>query len=154
MGRVVYPNAHHVEVVAREMRQPDKDEVACFDHTPYEALMKGWLASTICRTVVDDYGDPIAMFGVSSPEEVPPGVGVPWLLGTPALEDISFQFLRESKYWVQYMGQKYGYLANYIDSRNEVHLRYIRWLGFEVLEDRGVPVGPDNIIFYPFKRTS
>lgn len=154
MGTVVISTAEHVDIIAENMREADAAEVACHGHTPHEALTKGFMASTICKTVLDDDGEPIAMFGVSSPEEVPTSVGIPWMLGTPGIETISKQFLRESRYWVQYMGQRYGYMVNWIDSRNEVHLRYVRWLGFQVFEDRGQPVGPDNVIFYPIKRTS
>jgi hypothetical protein len=83
------------------------------------------------------------MYGVSP---VGDGSGRVWMLGSNGLLKISRAFLRGSKGEVEAMHKLYPHMCNIIDSRNEVHIRWIRWLGFKILGE--VMVG--NVKFYEF----
>ena len=46
------------------------------------------------------------------------------------------------------MQNLYPILWNFIDSRNEIHLRWIKWCGFKIINERYI----DNVKFYEFIR--
>jgi len=134
-------------IVASNMRQADVAECwAVAEIPPLEAVLMGFHLSDECHTVEVD-GEPVALFGVtpptpgprppedSLPEELPensfPLIGFVWLLGTPKIFDISKTFLRWSKDWLKHVGRNYDGLMNYVDARNEVHIRWLTWVGFD-----------------------
>jgi hypothetical protein len=70
------------------------------------------------------------------------------MLGSKGLLKITRPFLKESRSEVEEMNRVYPHLFNVIDSRNEVHLRWIRWCGFKILGERMI----NNVKFYEFAR--
>jgi hypothetical protein len=74
-----------------------------------------------------------------------------WLVGTDDLIAHSTTFLRHSRQWLATMHEHYRLLYNVIDARNEVHLRWLEWLGFEFIQD--VPrYGVERRKFILFRR--
>lgn len=86
------------------------------------------------------------MFGVA-PASLVGGLGVPWMIGTDAIERYQFTFLRHCRPCVDQMRLLYDTLVNWVDDRNVVAQRWLRWLGFHV--EQPEPYGPDGI---PFRR--
>ncbi len=114
---------------------------------PLDAMVSGFIYSDNPRTVL--VGDtPVAMFGSG---EVEPGVGAVWLLGTDGIHDISRQFLRESKHWLEQLHDNYEMLFNYVDERNTVHIKWLKWLGFKFI-NRHEQFGVENRPFFEFVR--
>ena len=60
--------------------------------------------------------------------------GVAWLLSSPELLNHTLQFLRECPKWIEEMGQDYKYLYNYVDVRNEVGNKWLKFLGFNLID--------------------
>lgn len=113
-----------VEFLAPRLRYEDKREVlAVSGSTPYHALLKGFAQSEVCFTILDKENVPVGMFGVSSE-------GAIWLLATDDIWKIRFSFLRESKKVIDFLNKKYPKLWNYVDCRNELHIRWLKWCGF------------------------
>ena len=139
---------HDCQVIAENIREDDRREIlAMSGGEPLEAMVAGFIHSDKPRTVL--VGEtPVAMFGSG---EVEPGVGVVWLLGTDGIEDISIQFLRESKHWLEQLHDKYEMLFNYVDERNTVHIKWLRWLGFKFI-NRHEQFGVENRPFIEFVR--
>jgi hypothetical protein len=81
------------------------------------------------------------MFGVSKE-------GAIWLLASDDIHRIRFSFLRESRKVIDFLNQKYPKLWNYVDSRNQLHLRWLKWCGFIFL--RKVNYGVNQKPFYEF----
>ena len=135
-------------VIAENIREDDRREILAMNgEEPLDAMVSGFIYSDNPRTVL--VGDtPVAMFGSG---EVEPGVGVVWLLGTDGIEDISIQFLRESKHWLEQLHDKYEMLFNYVDERNTVHIKWLRWLGFKFI-NRHEQFGVENRPFIEFVR--
>jgi len=77
-----------------------------------------------------DGDEPICIFGVG------PGLqheqGSPWMLGTKGIERIPKTFLKISKQMIVKMHETYPLLTNFVLKANTVHLRYIKFLGFEL----------------------
>lgn len=115
-----YPD---IKKITENMRQSDVEELKPFKLKPYEALLFSFVDSTECFTVLlNDV--PVAMFGVCD-KELPHGWGNVWLLGTPELEKIPHNFVRQGKKYIRKFLQKYDILFNLTSSEN---LLYIRWL--------------------------
>lgn len=92
-------------------------------------------------------GQPLAAFGEVSLNPGA-GIGVPWLISTIHVERHARGFLRACRPLLQRMSERHPYLANQIDARNTVAIRWLQWLGFLVGEP--VPHGPHQIPFRPF----
>jgi len=112
-----------------------------------DGLKFGFENSDPCLTIVEQ-GTPVGIFGVV-PTSVE-GLGAIWLVGTPAMVEPKnrFRFLRESRGWLHKLHQKYPKLGNYIDSRNEVHVDWIKWMGFKIEEETQI----NGVPFYRFMK--
>ncbi|MFZ5692456.1 MAG: hypothetical protein ACOY5F_14500 [Pseudomonadota bacterium] len=112
------------------MRQADRDEIAAGSgKSPREALAFSLRKSAQAWTAIID-GRPEVMFGVAD-LNILAGVGAPWLLGTDAIDLHFRQFLRRSVSWRDQLLGRYPVLRNFVDDRNVVSIRWLRWLGFK-----------------------
>jgi hypothetical protein len=131
-----------IEFLAPRLRYEDKREVLdSVGLTPYQALTDGFNLSQICLTIVDTKNIPVGMFGVSED-------GAIWLLASPDIKRIRFSFVRESRKVVNLLNYKYKILWNFVDCRNELHLRWLKWCGFKFL--RKINYGVNQKPFYEF----
>ena len=83
------------------------------------------------------------MYGVVPVDEK---TGLVWMLGSNKLKKIKIAFLKESRTEVEGMNTLFPHLWNIIDSRNELHLKWIKWCGFKIIGERMV----NNVKFYEF----
>ena len=74
--------------------------------------------------------------------------GIIWMLCTDAINDYPITFAREARRWIQ--SRPEPLLWNYMDPRNEVHKKLLKFLGFKFL--REVPFGPNKLSFIEFCR--
>jgi len=74
--------------------------------------------------------------------------GAIWMLTTPAIHDYPVTFAREAKRFID--GRTEELLWNIVDKRNTVHLKLLKFLGFEFLNE--VQHGPNNITFIEFRK--
>ena len=125
------------------MRYADKREVEAVGYTPEQALGLSYLSSQICRSILDKHGQVVGMYGVCPIDKQ---TGQVWMLGTKGLLKIKNSFLRESRSEVEGMNSIFPLLCNQIDSRNEVHLRWIKWCGFKIIGEKMI----NNVKFYDF----
>ena len=72
--------------------------------------------------------------------------GMIWMLTTTAIYEYPFAFTRGAKKFVKSYSHKT--LWNIIDKRNTVHLKLLKFLGFEFLEE--IFYGPNNLPFIKF----
>ena len=136
-------------VIIDEMRAEDVAEVLAIGSTPEQSVLQGALHSDPLWTVVDSSGYPVALFG-AVPAVLPCGtsVGVVWLLGTPGVTRIRWEFLRQSRRWVNALHEAHGVLWNRIDVRNKLHTDWLKWLGFTMLSPK--PIGVNGELFSEF----
>lgn len=110
------------------MRQADRDEVdAISGRTPYEALRLSFRKSTVAHTALIN-GRPEVMWGVGD-INILTGVGGAWLLGTDAVVRHQVRFVRDSLEYRDQLFRRYSVLRNFVDVRNTVSIRWLRWLG-------------------------
>jgi|ERR1044072_64245 hypothetical protein len=152
-GRIIIRTAKLSDIhdLAPRLREADIQEIkAASGETSVGVLERGLFSSDPCYVVVRDDGRSLALFGV-----VPDlssnfvSSGIIWLLGSDDLVKYSYTFLRYGREWIERLQERYNFLWNYVDARNETHIRWLKWCGFSfyaILEKHGVEQRP----FYKF----
>lgn len=134
--------------LSTRLRAADLAEIeASSNKSPEETLVYGFNKSAHCRVGIYN-NNPFIIFGACRVIE---GVGCVWALGSDDLLKAKGEFLRQSRHWINVLHEDYPILFNYIDARNAVHIRWIRWLGFNLINlhpEHGVA----GIPFYEFVR--
>lgn len=93
--------------------------------------------------------DPVCIWGVVR-EDLLFNQGIPWMLGTSALNDNrkAWAFLRKCRKPVLSMMENYDRLENYVDARNVRSQRWLRYMGFTLEEPK--PYGALELPFHKF----
>lgn len=120
--------------LATRLRKADQVELDAHNVTAELALGMGFTFSQPCLTIEHD-DKPIGMFGVT-PVDGADEVGQVWLLGSDEINDIRYQFLRESKRWLKEISNDYEMLCNVVHEGNTLHHRWLKFLGFSFLSHR------------------
>lgn len=117
--------------VARRLRQPDRDEVLAAGGVSAEFILPSFVdrGSEVYASGIEELGRPEVLFGVSPIVGVDRGATI-WLLGTDTLFDYPVEFAVNSRIWFERFHERYDLLTNFIDARNERHLKWLKWLGF------------------------
>lgn len=131
---------HHV---AFFMRDEDVEECKAGGKEPLAALYQGFEAGPTW-TLWTPSDEPAAILGVHDTDS--DGYGMIWLLGTHDIEEYPMTFLKHSKPVLDELFQGYNCLYNYSYYKNEVHHKWLRWLGFTLAERQG-----DWIPFYKWR---
>ncbi len=132
-----------VRTLSEKLRSADLQEIAAATgEEPYWSLLRGFTDSVHCWTMLGN-DSVVGMFGVNK-------AGAIWMMCSDELSRFSVRFLRESLEMVDYLQEEYPVLWNWIDARNELHIRWLKWLGFQFteLEEHGVLKLP----FWKFQR--
>ena len=112
--------------LALTMRQEDVQEVFhSSGGSPLGALVRGAEASCELFTIVKE-DRVVAIFGLVGTKGVS---GSPWMLGTEELPKCR-SLLRDCRKIVARYLRDYKYLTNACWSANDVHIEWIKWLGF------------------------
>lgn len=136
-----------VKKLSKNLRKEDIEEIkANSNSNPYHALYTGVLYSHLPFTIMSDDDNPIMIMGV-----IPHGknLGMIWLLSSPEIKNISIPFLRNCRGVLDLYLKTFPVLYNYIDARNTVHLKWLRWLGFNFIKVHN-DFGYQNIKFIEF----
>ena len=133
------------------LRKEDADECWALGMAPDKALIDSVAISTSCYSIVKG-DDIIGMFGCgpSALQDDRLSIGCVWLLGSSRIQDIRYTFLRQCKHWTSVLHTDYDVLWNWADARNDVHLKWLRWLGFKIIQTASVGVNGEE--FHQFLR--
>jgi hypothetical protein len=136
--------------LADHLRGADRDEVEAGGSTPLAALLAGLHGSLEVVAGVDERDVPVILSGLCA---IPghPLVGSVWALGSDAVRDHRVSFLRHSRALCQRFHQRFPVLMNLVDSRNTVHIEWLRWMGFTFIR-RWPEMGPQRLPFIEFVR--
>lgn len=145
--RIVISEADMVAHVAANLRPADVEEIRAFyGRDPEEVAMESFEKSHMAWTGLLD-GEPVITFGCAT-YDLLETTGVPWLVGTPKLEQVPFTFARMSRPFLRLMKDRHLRLTNHVDTRNTLAIRWLRWLGFTL--DPAAPAGPFGLPFHHF----
>lgn len=134
-----------IEAIAADLRNADIEEIhGSTGHRDCLAVMRqGAELSTLLWTIEVD-GEPAGLFGVTPADDI----GVPWMLGTPALERAPKQLTKLGRAYVTLMSDKYATLLNYVDARSLKSVYWLACLGFTVQKE----TEPYGVFGLPFHR--
>lgn len=76
---------------------------------------------------------PTVLFGLGLSNTI--GLGHPWLLSTEGIRQVPYTFTRTCLRYVDEFLEDYPILTNLVDSRNTLHLQWIRRMGFRFIKD-------------------
>lgn len=145
--QIVPATREHALALAPEVRQADADEVWAAEHkTPEQALLHGVADSSDPRAGLVN-GRVVCVFGVGQ-LTLASDWGIPWMLASAEVEQHARAFLRMNIAYVREIRSQYRMLLNYVDARNIMAVRWLRWLGFRVKP--AVPYGIDELPFHLF----
>ena len=137
----------HIGPVLAGFREADRAEVwASGQQLPEEALRGSISDSRYFLETLLWHGEPVAIFGVGHHDRF----GVPWMLSTESITEWGKPFIKLGKEAVLDMSDMYSHLVNFIDSRNEVSIKWLRFVGFTIEFDS--PIEIRGVEFYKFWR--
>ncbi len=136
--------------LAPRLRPEDVREVEALGDSPLSALEAGLTGHT-CLSIVNHGGEVVGMCGINHDPAFGSSQAAVWLLASPGLVKIQREFMRQTRPVLEMFHESFPLLWNLVDTRNEVHLRWLRYFGFIFL--RLHPhVGPTDTPFYEFVR--
>lgn len=143
-----------VHDVAQKLRAADAREIRAMGFEPELGLEMSWRSSTQRYTMVTPEGVPIGMFGVGPAHHISELVGAStgcvWMVGSDEIKKVKVPFLRGCEQWLDLLHRDYGVLWNWADARNNLHLRWLEWLGFKIIGT--APIGVAGELFHQFIR--
>lgn len=136
--------------LAPNLREADKIECEkLYGVEPIDALLFSVLTARESHAYLNDKGEVMALSGVN-PSGVD-GIGTPWMVSSPELvERYRRPFLREARDIIDGYQCFYPLLTNLVDPNNHIHVRWLRWMGFEFT--RVLHIGPLALPFVSFER--
>ena len=127
-----------VSIVAASMRLEDVEEVfAASGLDALSGLEKCFKGSDECITILSN-DVPIALFGYKVTES--DICGLVWMLGSNEIFNNKIEFLKKSRFWVNYIQTKIPLIYNLVYHKNIVHIKWMEWLGFRfvrIIEQAG-----------------
>lgn len=106
------------------LRKIDIDEIAAMTGLSPAVAVSYSIAHSEKGYAVEIDGRLIALFGVSN--------GIIWLVATDEINNYPVRFYRMSRKIFHNLRRGYNYLENYVDARNKLSLRWLKWLGFTI----------------------
>jgi len=134
MIEFVTPTTEDLKYLSENLREEDIREVETVSPGAdlLELLKDSMKVSDQCFVVRKD-GVPVVIFGSKATEDIlslGANAADIWLLGTDAIKLNKTSFLKLSRKVVQEISEDVDYLWNIVDPRNELHIRWLQWLGF------------------------
>ena len=110
--------------IAPYLRLADIREHKAMSDLPIDAVLAFSIAHSERGFAVELHDRIAAIFGVND--------GVVWLVGTDEIAKHPVMFYRLSKKIFQRLSDGYDKLFNFVDNRNTLSLRWLKWLGFKI----------------------
>ena len=136
--------------LSNDLRKEDIEEIKAYANIkPKEALILGIRTSKIPLGVFNHKGEIVSLCGVRSINSY---LGQVWLLASPKIQDnFSMTFLRHCRDVTDVLTKDHKILFNYVDARNELHIKWLKWLDFTFI-NRHEKFGFEKRPFYEFVR--
>lgn len=140
-----------IQFLIDEIREPDKIELEAAAGSPYyQVIRDGYKQNAHHSWTGHANNNVVAVFGIKRLTALS-DVGVPWLISTNLVPKYRGVFMRYSKQIFDLVKRDYNYLCNYVDKRNIVAIRWLKWLGFTIQEPE--PYGVNGELFCRFELT-
>lgn len=143
------PTADDIDELVANMREQDVAECRAAGHDDLRAIVaEGVHISSMVWTARVD-GHLAAIFGCAPYDPQMPGIGVPWLLGTPEIPRHRRILARHAAPYIGRMLAAHPHLLNVVHARNTVATAWLRRMGFAL--QGAAPHGPHGEPFHAFE---
>lgn len=123
--KLIKAKKSHIDDIVPFIRKEDRLEVACMGSTPEESLHRAFETDDATLTIVDGGDVPIAMLGVGQVIDM----AYIWMLGTDAVRDASYDFLKASRKVTQSLTKPYGATFNFVHKENKTAIKWLKFCG-------------------------
>lgn len=135
MIEFVVPEQSDVRYLAENLRPEDVRELLTLKpDADIKKILEDCVSSSDFARVVRKDGVPVVIFGSQKTADEIAKVGAKaadiWLLGTDEIKLNKTSFLKLSKKVIEEIAEPFDYLWNVVDPRNDLHVRWLQWLGF------------------------
>lgn len=131
--RLSWPTPKLVETLAADPNPKDVLEVSAVSGLSFKrALAISIGASPKPYFVLGPRREPLAAIGVAE-FSLLDDTGVPWMLGSSAVPGHARALLSASRAWLTVQQARYSRLENAVDASYEEAIRWLSWLGFDIL---------------------
>lgn len=145
IGSLGPARSRDVDRLAPRLRASDLVELERLDGSdPHEVLTRSLANAKFALTIRDRDGHAVSMLGVGWLAN--PRAGVAWFLSSDALDRFALVFLQEVRDNIDALMAGHDVISNYIHAPNVKTIRWLRWLGFEVLSERTSPHSGDTFL--------
>ncbi|MBA58507.1 MAG: hypothetical protein CMQ40_04975 [Gammaproteobacteria bacterium] len=123
-----------VETIVPNLRDSDVLELAAImgpGKTTLDAVQYSTDVSKEKYSLVLE-GKVIAVWGVSD-SQIVDNFGIPWLVATPAIEDLYVKVARFSRDWVKHISRDYEALYNFVHAPHWQSQKWLQMCGFNVV---------------------
>ena len=147
---LTHTTVNDIDHIVPRLRKADKDEcLAATGKEPLGILYQSLLLGDITLTMRSHNGERVGLCGVvPSPLD---NSGVVWMCATDDIYQHQMAFLRRSKAALDYLAEDYLLLHNYVDARNTLHIKWLKWMGFTFISEQK-DYGAEKRLFYEFLR--
>ena len=124
-----------INFIAPFLRQEDKNTIKWMtDMSAHDGLQYSFNNSIESNSIVVNH-KVVGMFGIAGSSEE----ACPWMLMTDFLkqpENLTLHrlFLIESRKWIEDRKWHYKKLFNFVSQTHEEHIKWIEWLGFNIMD--------------------
>jgi hypothetical protein len=142
---VLEATEEHSAYLEPRIRKIDHDHLVALGSPTQDIFESSRRLSDVALTVIN--GVPLAMFGCRR-IQMPHGstFGLVWLMGSESFSKQSRWIVKNGAHWVDHITQGCEVSGNVVSCRNRVHVRWLRWMGYDFV--RKVPMG--NEMFWEF----
>ena len=139
-----------VRSVAARLREADRQEVLAAGGVDPRLVFSAQLAEgrEILAAGLQDNDRAEILFGCD-PMTGDPSVGIVWLVSTDTIYDHPVEFVTASRRLLQDYQERHRVLTNFIDARNERHIKWLKWMGFHMIR-RVEKFGAQSLPFIEF----
>lgn len=145
----VAPRGPLLEYIAEHLRPQDRAELRALGHADFRATLLDSVESSKWAAVALVDAAPACVFGCSEYGSLSAPVGVPWMLGTPAVYRNQRALQRYAPRYIAGLLHRYGHLMNIVHAENTVSIRWLKRLGFMLRPAHPVP--PTGALFHVFE---
>ena len=142
------PTKEDVDYLIKNIRDEDQIEIVAAGGVSIEEVI-GSMGHLIDQSYVWEVnGEVICLFGIT-PDETNEDVGIAWLLSTKGFNRYAFEFAGRCKDVFNPLAREFKYIYNYIHEENKLSIKWLKWLGFDILPAE--PIGNKGANFHKFE---
>lgn len=128
--KIVPPSRNYITDIAKNLRKSDAMEVqAASGIAPLEAIESSIERSYESGVILKDEV-PQLVYGICLEDDEGTSA-VPWMLSKDTINEWRREFLNLSCSFIRNWSSYYRNIYNYVDARNTVSIRWLKWMGFD-----------------------